>query len=549
MISIIIPIYNKAAYLKQCLESVQHQSCTDFECLMINNNSTDDSEEICKDFLFDSRFKLYNCEKQGVSAARNKGIKEAKGEWIIFIDADDWINSDFVETLYNTTKCHPGYKCYTCCGKTTYTDKSSINTWNNIKEGEHTKDEVENFKLGVRWATVWNAIWSTEVFKNENPIKFDENIYAGEDELVCIEYWLKYNKLYHISYSGYNHIINKTSISKLNRIYDNNSVRILCRITNILHKYNIENEELKKVILNIYETKVNVSDSIDYVVPYTTNNVQQIKNKIKNYTSYYYNDDEIYNTDEELLKRYNKEDKIFNMQIRSIAKYMPFIRMIHLIVEDETHVPDWIDKTKVHIVYHKDFIPSMFLPTYNSDTIECHLANIPFLANKIIYGNSDYIALKPFTSLDFFLNDYTRNKFVFFNVRAWQFAEICKTTYSTIFKKRLDNKYLAPIIHCFTPMITQRVKEVYSLYKKELYNSCTAFRSTKNINQYIYPFYDLLKEYVIFSNIKAYTVLDNLNKGMMQKANVICLEDMDDDNPIVKEVEEYTNFEKCKYEL
>lgn len=545
MITIIIPIYNKGTYLKRCLESVQCQSCTDFECLLIDNNSTDNSREICESFLSDKRFKLYSCIKQGVSAARNVGIDEAKGDWIVFIDADDYLNSDYLEVLYNTTKTHPDYKCYTCCGHTIHGNKESL--WNNVAEGERTEDEVGNFNLGVRWATVWNGIWKAEVFKGTSPIRFNENCRVGEDELVCVEYWFKYHKLYHISYAGYNHVLNETSISKNNEYYKNYSSTIIPILENLIHNYK-PNKNVIDNIRNIYEEKINKkSDGIDYVVPYSINSIESIKNKIKqvkNTCGY-----DIYDTEEELLKRYNSEDRIFRMNIRSVAKYMPFIRMIHLIVEDESHVPSWIDKTKIHIVYHKDFMPEELLPTYNSRTIECYLGNIPFLGSKILYGNSDYVALRPLKESDFFILDNTRNNFAPLHTPAWQFVQACKTTYKTIFTNQKDDKFLTPIIHCFTPMITSRIKQVGKIYKEKLFNSCTAFRNGKNINQYIYPLYDKYIGKAVFSELTAYTCINRLYKPYLYNNTVICLEDMDDNNPIVGEVENYTNFEKCKYEL
>ena len=89
-VSIIIPIYNGERYLYQCLESIQMQGYTDFEVLMIDDGSTDGSAGICMEFAErDSRFRYKHKENGGVSSARNVGIEESTGEWLLFVDADD----------------------------------------------------------------------------------------------------------------------------------------------------------------------------------------------------------------------------------------------------------------------------------------------------------------------------------------------------------------------------------------------------------------------------------------------------------------------------
>ena len=95
-ISIVIPIYNAASYLQQCLDSIKNQSFTDFEVIMVNDGSTDASKEICMNYVAtDNRFRLINQINSGVSSARNTGIELSRGKWITFIDSDDWIDCDY----------------------------------------------------------------------------------------------------------------------------------------------------------------------------------------------------------------------------------------------------------------------------------------------------------------------------------------------------------------------------------------------------------------------------------------------------------------------
>lgn len=103
LISIIVPIYNVEKYLRQCLDSIRDQSYQNFECLLINDGSPDNSSDICKEYVSkDPRFRYIEKEHGGVSSARNLGLEHSKGEYITFIDSDDWVDSDYLEVLYKS---------------------------------------------------------------------------------------------------------------------------------------------------------------------------------------------------------------------------------------------------------------------------------------------------------------------------------------------------------------------------------------------------------------------------------------------------------------
>ncbi|WP_251547631.1 glycosyltransferase family 2 protein [Limosilactobacillus caecicola] len=103
-ISVIIPVYNCAPYLERCLDSVVNQSFRDLEIILVNDGSTDNSLAICQQYRAqDQRIKVIAIANQGVSAARNTGVKIASAELITFIDSDDWFsNSNAIQTLYDT---------------------------------------------------------------------------------------------------------------------------------------------------------------------------------------------------------------------------------------------------------------------------------------------------------------------------------------------------------------------------------------------------------------------------------------------------------------
>lgn len=106
--SIIVPVFNTEKYLRQCLDSVLAQTYPDYECIMVNDGSTDNSVEIAQEYCsIDNRFKLIQKDNGGASAARNKGIMAAKGEYLFFLDSDDFVLPYALEDLHKLTKNKP----------------------------------------------------------------------------------------------------------------------------------------------------------------------------------------------------------------------------------------------------------------------------------------------------------------------------------------------------------------------------------------------------------------------------------------------------------
>ena len=96
--SVIIPVYNTEKYLGKCLDSLLNQSYSNFEALIVNDGSTDASEEVIKQYLNDSRITLISQENKGLGGARNTGILAAKGEYLVFLDSDDYLSFDCLKS-------------------------------------------------------------------------------------------------------------------------------------------------------------------------------------------------------------------------------------------------------------------------------------------------------------------------------------------------------------------------------------------------------------------------------------------------------------------
>lgn len=104
MVSVIVPVYNSSRYLARCIDSILNQSYDDFELLLINDGSIDDSGTICEKYkLRDKRVKVYHQSNKGVSAARNHGLCVSSGEWITFIDSDDYLKPDYLSNFNSSS--------------------------------------------------------------------------------------------------------------------------------------------------------------------------------------------------------------------------------------------------------------------------------------------------------------------------------------------------------------------------------------------------------------------------------------------------------------
>ena len=101
LITVIVPIYNVEDFIDMCLESLSKQSYKHFEVLMVNDGSTDNSGVICKEYADrDSRFQYFEKENGGLSDARNFGLEHSKGDYITFVDSDDWVSDTYLFDLY-----------------------------------------------------------------------------------------------------------------------------------------------------------------------------------------------------------------------------------------------------------------------------------------------------------------------------------------------------------------------------------------------------------------------------------------------------------------
>ena len=206
-ISIIIPVYNARFYLENTINSVLAQTFNNFELIIINDGSTDGSAELCEEIAKkDKRITVLHQQNQGVCATRNKGIEVAQSEYICFIDADDEVEPDMLECLYNNAK---EYNVdISCCGILQKTLNGKINSQFCSGEKEYHKDNkklISGFFDNPVYREVlygpYNKLIKSDIVKS---VHFNKNFAIGEDLLFlfeCIEktksFYFENRGLYH----------------------------------------------------------------------------------------------------------------------------------------------------------------------------------------------------------------------------------------------------------------------------------------------------------------------------------------------------------------
>jgi len=229
---------------------------------------------------------------------------------------------------------------------------------------------------------------------------------------------------------------------------------------------------------------------VDYVVPFVTQSDPYWR---RSYKRQCVKEGKDLPDPKEYTERYRDWENL-QYVFRGIEKYMPWIRTIHLILYSPSQVPKWLNTDKVHVVYHKDFIPKRFRPCFSSCTIEAFLPRIKGIAEHFIYANDDFFPFNPIEKGDFFDLETGLPRFdVVLEPRGDKtgrmFLMHClNATY--LFKDEFDlaplhNKVLR-VAHCMQPLLYSDMQEVYRRHKQQIYDSISTFRSAKNINQYIF---------------------------------------------------------------
>ena len=279
-ISVVVPIYNAESYLSKCLDSIVGQTYENLEIILVNDGSKDKSLEIMEEFhQKDARIKIINKENAGVSSARNRGIEEATGKYIIFIDADDYIEKNMFEVLEkdlfqnNVDISMCGYRNVDINGNILYESSPMDEKYFDSKTFKSNLFKKEYYR-----ELICNKLFKLEIIK-ENNIRFREDIHINENILFLLDfskfafrYSYENEKLYNFLYNVNGAMHAKFNLKKVSALssyirllnYDLEN-DILNRIkykylfegyaySYLMKKINIDNTELKKNLLE-FKTK------------------------------------------------------------------------------------------------------------------------------------------------------------------------------------------------------------------------------------------------------------------------------------------------------
>lgn len=183
--SIIIPVYNVAPYLSQCLDSCMNQTFSDLEIICIDDGSTDESRSILKEYMAkDSRLWCVLKQNAGVSAARNDGIRCARGSYVLFLDADDFLEDTALEVLSEALPTSP--VDLMVFGSAPYPDEADTPVWYRnaltTKAGQYEDLPQILFREPGSIPFIWNKVYSLS-FLRQKELYFDESVDFGEDML------------------------------------------------------------------------------------------------------------------------------------------------------------------------------------------------------------------------------------------------------------------------------------------------------------------------------------------------------------------------------
>lgn len=253
--------------------------------------------------------------------------------------------------------------------------------------------------------------------------------------------------------------------------------------------------------------------------------------------------------------------------LRSVDKNLPFINNIFLVVQNSSEVPNYVDTSKVNVITHEEFIPSMFLPTFNSNTIETFFGNINKLSEHFLYMNDDMFILKELSKSDF----YTENG----RAIAYQFPTYFKNGVPSNFEELLihnselvygisrqdaiKNGHTVNLNHTVRPYFKSVFKDFITKHQDIIYPTITPLRSNTNFSIYAVDLYQ--HKLGLSENLQNVSVLCiennvsslNIEKAFMSEANTLCIYDIDErvnmfENPVFQECMLSTFPNQSKYE-
>lgn len=223
-LSVIIPVYNQLEYFKKCLDSVVNQTYSNLEIICVDDGSTDGAQDYLDEVASkDSRVIAIHQKNSGESHARNVGLMQATGDYITFVDCDDWIEEDMYDSMMRVAE-EEDLDLVACSWYKVKDEKpvkveNELNVSSNLIDNEELLDYVYKRDLYRNFAYIWNKIYKREILEDEGTLRrFDEDIYLGADVTYLARAILKANRAKYMDRPFYHYTFRVGSGSHSNDI-------------------------------------------------------------------------------------------------------------------------------------------------------------------------------------------------------------------------------------------------------------------------------------------------------------------------------------------
>lgn len=269
VISVVVPVYNTEKYLHRCVDSILAQTFTDFELLLIDDGSQDESGNICDSYVcLDSRVRVFHKTNGGVSSARNLGLDKARGEWVTFCDSDDWAFSSWLQNFINEFELGVELICQgfkkISMGKC---DESAVLPVVDRESTLPINETIYYISEAKMLGYVWNKIFKKDIIRRFKII-FDEDLKFREDEIFVLEYAQHITKAKSVVSIGY--VYNEPDWDNKYSILYNN-INLLNKRYYLLKHLKCNPDMVRWALQNLIIT------SISFLVRHTENKSQIVK--------------------------------------------------------------------------------------------------------------------------------------------------------------------------------------------------------------------------------------------------------------------------------
>ena len=286
-ISIIVPVYNAERFLDRCLKSIYSQTFSDYEIILVNDGSKDNSLALCRAYAEkDPRITVIDKENGGAGSARNKGIEIAKGEYLAFPDVDDWFEPKMYEDLYNLAK--KGDYDIVFSGANYYSQKGGELIYTHSVKCDSLAFEtaldcrlnvMKFFPTSTIFDVPWNKLYKREVAVKKN-VRFSDHKRC-QDAMFNIDFYDRAEKVASTDKCYYNYIVNDTAgvQRKFPKNYIDINIAYFSHLITILNEWGVYSGEIKvhydtSFVIAVYETmnmfdnplwKMNKNEKAEYV--------------------------------------------------------------------------------------------------------------------------------------------------------------------------------------------------------------------------------------------------------------------------------------------